>query len=1396
MKVLLALWHQLWITLVVALVLLALYTSLGRQLVPMVETLQPDLERVLSERLGRKVTIEAVGGGWNYLSPVLRLEGVSIGLANQKLNPPVSVEQPYLESLEFELDVSASAYHLKPVFKHIKASGLTISLQQLADGRWLLGNDWVFNDPSARPDTPAEEKPGSTADNSAEQPAWLQLLELQQRLELANSLIRVYKDGELAHRVQVSQLLWRHQGNSQAIRGQLELGRPGQSGLATVSVNAVVTGALWPWKDQQGELIAHVEPQPWASWIPDQLPADIRVNELVAGGDLWLKIRDGDLSELLGSLDVVKLSADTRLQPIQIDQGRIELGGRHAGEDWHVRVRGEDLWPLPVDELTLSSVPLPEGRGWQLGIPKLNVGKANRFLLDHGLLPAPFDRYLDNIDPLGFASDLRVSLFAPTHKEIGLQVDVRGDLEQVSGQPYRGIPGIEGLDAQAHLQPRLGKLTAAPQSVILDLEGVYEQPWPLQEATGDFYWSIQPDASQIWLDRLSAQWKKTRMTAVATMELPSSRIADAENRLKLVLGIPNGHVLDKERLLPDLIEPEVRDWILASMLDGDLSKGALLVDGVMDLEKPEGSFSTQLYMDVTQGRVRYLEGWPDIVGADARFFLDVPDVDVEVQRMQTLGGQLVENTGRISLRPRSNEHKASKFEAGTNSSANTSADPATDEAPIYTDLKVSGKMQGPLSEGLAYFQETPLQTLVNNSFDDWLAAGDYQADMKLDMLLGPQEDPEAIPEPDVLMRVWLADNQVHLSELDLTFNQVTGVVDFDSSQGLFSDQLSAQLFGGPVSGTLTSSTASGAPSFATQVKAQGRAHWDEIKAWMPNVLLAPVTGDLGYAAEFRLDTVSGNIELDIDTPLDGTLIDYPEPFYKAADDQSQPLSMSMSISPETLEPRVWMNYNNRIKGLFALNEIGVDRGQVYVGNLEPYLPSDPGVVVVGHLDDPLIAEVWWDTWTELQTLGLEQQYQPVIPSGASAEAIAVAENPVRSVQLSLSNMVAWTVPMKDFEVEAHQEFGEWHFDVKGQVVAGQVKVPLDIEQPVEIQFDYVHLPPAEEVVTPDFAEQSSPDGEPDYAEPLAFVLDQDLMKDVIPSDLLPMNVDITEYFIGGLNFGRWQLQSRPIEDGIAVRILDSDMKGMKVTGDFRWLLSEGQHRTFIDQLQIKAKDLDKVQSAFRQDPMVDAKTGRANMNVSWVGSPLAFNPYTLNGVGSIRLENGVWRAEGAGALKAFGLLNFNTISRRLQLDFSDLYESGVAFDLVRAQAKFENGHLTLTEPFISDGPGAKFLMSGETNLIDQSLDMKLAVTFPVTGTLPLVAILAGFAPPVAAGIYVTEKLIGDELERFTSASYDVRGTWTEPDMEIREAFDNKVDGKKSKSLKDRVLSIFGLDESD
>jgi len=79
-------WTQIWLTGVVGLVLLALYTSLGRQLIPLIETLNENIEEVLSLQLGLPVSIESLEGDWVWFSPVVNVNNITLGEPHNQLH--------------------------------------------------------------------------------------------------------------------------------------------------------------------------------------------------------------------------------------------------------------------------------------------------------------------------------------------------------------------------------------------------------------------------------------------------------------------------------------------------------------------------------------------------------------------------------------------------------------------------------------------------------------------------------------------------------------------------------------------------------------------------------------------------------------------------------------------------------------------------------------------------------------------------------------------------------------------------------------------------------------------------------------------------------------------------------------------------------------------------------------------------------------------------------------------------------------------------------------------------------------------------------------------------------------------------------------------------------------
>ena len=503
------------------------------------------------------------------------------------------------------------------------------------------------------------------------------------------------------------------------------------------------------------------------------------------------------------------------------------------------------------------------------------------------------------------------------------------------------------------------------------------------------------------------------------------------------------------------------------------------------------------------------------------------------------------------------------------------------------------------------------------------------------------------------------------------------------------------------------------------------------------------------------------MRLQLNSDLTGTRIDLPHPIYKAENDRA-PLQV-------VLEPgenlRMKFRYNELVDAdLLLAGAAGLQRGHIRLGGLPSALPEEPGVLLNGQLASELIAEDWWLAWQRIS------RYQ----SGLAASVQGAADNPLQNIDLTLGEVIAWGMPMGITSVRGQQREQYWDFGVDSDLLRGRIELPHG-SGPLRAVLDYLHLPEPEPAADADAGNDSLAGTE--------------------PAELPAVDMTIGELFIGGRHWGSWNFSGRPQPRGWWLEIRDADLHGLKLRGELLWQHQQGSHQTTLQGLQFSSDNLGRLQRGLRQIPVIEGREMEGTAEFSWPGSPMAFNIAGLRGAVKLRIRDGALVSEGAGALRAFGVLNVNSMSRRLKLDFSDLYQSGVAFDTLRASARLEDGILTFTEPLIVDGPSGRFQTSGSTSLLDETLNMKLAVTLPVTSSLPMVAVLAGFAPPVAASIYVTEKLIGDELSRFTSTSYDISGTWREPDMKLNRAFDNQVDGSQRRSLKQRIKSIFGLEDN-
>ena len=175
---------------------------------------------------------------------------------------------------------------------------------------------------------------------------------------------------------------------------------------------------------------------------------------------------------------------------------------------------------------------------------------------------------------------------------------------------------------------------------------------------------------------------------------------------------------------------------------------------------------------------------------------------------------------------------------------------------------------------------------------------------------------------------------------------------------------------------------------------------------------------------------------------------------------------------------------------------------------------------------------------------------------------------------------------------------------------------------------------------------------------------------------------------------------------------------------------------------------------------------------------------------SMKIKDGHFLNVNSGAVdKVWGALNFQTLLKRLRLNFSDLSSDDLTFEEIDGALRLHNKVLTVDKMEI-DSPAVGIALKGDVLLAQERLALKLDVAIPVTRNLVLPAAAVG-GLPAAATAYVIEKMLGKQLDKLTTVKYIVEGTFDNPEIKVKDSF-----SVIPKPLRESMLSTESSDSKD
>jgi uncharacterized protein YhdP len=165
-------------------------------------------------------------------------------------------------------------------------------------------------------------------------------------------------------------------------------------------------------------------------------------------------------------------------------------------------------------------------------------------------------------------------------------------------------------------------------------------------------------------------------------------------------------------------------------------------------------------------------------------------------------------------------------------------------------------------------------------------------------------------------------------------------------------------------------------------------------------------------------------------------------------------------------------------------------------------------------------------------------------------------------------------------------------------------------------------------------------------------------------------------------------------------------------------------------------------------------SGYADFNVSWQGAPQQFAIANLQGELDLELKEGRILSVDPGLGRILGVLAVAQWIKRLQLDFSDIYEQGLSFNSITGHFDLTNGNAH-TDNLIVDAVPAKITITGDTDLVHQTVNNTIMVAPKSADAVPIAGTIMG-----KVSSFIGKSLTGKDQDGFFFGSqYLVKGEW-------------------------------------
>lgn len=1308
---------------------------------PNLDRWRPAIERMVADGIGRPVTLGELVGDFDGLRPRLRIRGLTIedadgerAFAADELRAVLSLRALLRGDIRLALlEVDAPVLRVERLAaRHLRVAGIDVDFEGAGDGRALerllahrrvtlrhVRLDWhdrVSGESASLRDVDiALGSVGRRHRASLHAPA---LVDVGDGVDAA---IEFYRP---AFAPLGDWRSWTGEGYVAAERLDL----------------AAFTRHLQSWQPQPQPAPQKPEPQPAAQAQPGQGPEPGQPPEPPTGSRGALTVDNGQARlrawvhfERGAVVDgTVKLAVD-RLEA-SADGERLPLAALSAEAHARRRADGSTIVRVPrlsaEDDQGLSFEALDEGtmlvladdgrpRAARLALGNLDVASLSG-LAARLPLPAELYRHIEPLRVSGLVNRLAIDWSADTfadaagHERPRFDVDLtfeRLGFERAEVAPARPndgprLPAFANLSGNARFTERGGAAALNGEAVVLRFPGLFAEPEvPLDRLDGHVSWTVgAPDAQGVPAVEVSIDALQFA-NADASGEL-TGRYRNGGKGAGIVDlrgSLARADAARTVRYLPLALPEEVRHWVGEAVIAGRADDVRFVL---------QGDLADFPFRDAATGAFRVDARLADATLAYAPHWTPIERIQGRL-RFERAGVEIDVRSGRVHGVALS-DTKARIAEFGD------------------ALLKVEGSGAGPAQDMVRFVDESPLPTRIADFSEDVAIDGNARLRLALEM---PLDDVEATR---VRGSVEFDGNRVGLDRTLPSLDGVRGRLEFTES-GLALRAMSATLLGGPVS--MEGDTP--APGRFV-LHAQGTMPASGIAELADNALTRQLSGATTYRADVDVRGRAATLVLASD--LQGLSSDLPAPFGKTAEVRWPLRIEARPYVPQAPDERpvrdsLQLALRDDVKLVFererdpVSQRLTVRRGAFALAD-EPTLP-DQGFAVL--LRTPAVDLDAWNALLGRELLGTAAEPSAdrfsLMPDTVSlvADTVDVAGKTLHDVVLGASRADGlWRANVHSREIDGYFGWGKAAPDqAHGTLVARFTRLEI----------------------------------------PRTRIDEFESLLDTTPESLPALDIAAEELILNDRRLGALELDAvntgTPAAPVWQLRRLMIRNPAATLSARGTWQTRPGAVRraTAMD-FDLQLDDAGTLLALFGFADTLRGGAGRLGGQVRWTGSPLRLDYRTLGGELAIDLGKGQFLKSDPGIAKLIGVLNLQSLRRRLAFDFRDVFAEGFAFDRISGHARIDGG-VAVTDDFEMRGVAAEVRIRGEADIAAETQTLVVQVRPELNAGLASLAYAALANPAIGLGSFVAQLALRQPLQQLFAYEYAVSGSWSDPQVSER-----------------------------